>query len=556
MRRTVTWFAPLVMLVAAGCAGDEQPCETNLDCPGSQICRYDQCLEADWTDESPSGAPDATSDASMPDTEPAVEGRLRAPDTLSFDDPGTRRTFELTNAGEATLTLESHEVAGGPFSVTRLELDGTDRDIELPRELPPGDTLLVHVEYDATEPGTDRGSLTFRSDAANSPTTVDLVGRHGGCLEVEPADEMAFGLPFPDRSTTRQLELSNCGDRAPVEFSMRLTDNGDGAFGFQSPGDGAVLQPDERLALPVTFEPDAVGTTYEARIVVETNLPGRERITVDLVGTVGGDCPEPDIETLVAGTDQPVDGGEVSPGTDLLLDASGSEPNEAIEGYQWSIISTPGDAQTNFRPDNNVPAPEVSLDFAGVWTFELTLEGHERWRDCDPATVEVRTVPEEDIYVEMTWRTPGDNNPGDNRGADLDLHYLNPKASSWNEAPWDIYWRNETADWGNQSSSADDPELSSDASRAPGPEAVTHDNLNPALNGSGYTIGAHYYAPNDFGPSYATVRIFVRGELARSFQDRRLAEAGDFWKVAVIDWPSGNIYERDEMYDGFPQLLR
>lgn len=555
MYRTQLGFASLVMLVVAGCAGNEQPCETNRDCPDDQICRYNQCLQTDWTDESPGGSPDATSDASTPDTSSADEGRLRAPDRLSFDNPGTRRTFELTNTGDAALTLESSNVGGEPFSVARLEQNGAGRNIELPRELQPGEILFVHVEYNSTELGTDRGSLTFTSDAADSPKTVELVGHHEGCLDLEPDDEIALAVPSLDRPITRQLELSNCGDRGPITFTMRLTDD-DGVFGFQPPGDEAVLQPDEQLALPVTFEPDAIGETYEAEIVIETNLPDRERITVDVVGAVGADCPEPDIEPLVAGTDEPLEDGEVSPGTNVILDASGSEPAGAIDGYRWSILSRPEATRAALRPDDNGSAPEIDLDFAGVWTFELTLEGPEPWASCDPATVEIRVVPDDDIYVEMSWRTPGDNNPDDNRGADVDLHYLNPKASSWNESPWDIYWRNKTADWGAQGDPSDDPELSSDASRAPGPEAVTHNNLNPGLNGSGYTIGAHYYAPNDYGPSYVTVRIYVRGELARSFEDRELAEAFDFWEVAIIDWPSGNIYERDEMYDGFPQSPR
>ncbi|MFB6371518.1 MAG: hypothetical protein ABEN55_00035, partial [Bradymonadaceae bacterium] len=133
-------------------------------------------------------------------------------------------------------------------------------------------------------------------------------------------------------------------------------------------------------------------------------------------------------------------------------------------------------------------------------------------------------------------------------GADLDVHYLNPKGQ-WNEAPYDIFWHNKTGDWGRENYKQDDPTLDIDDTDGAGPENVNH---NEPKNSQTYSVGVYYYDDNGFGPSYATVRLYVDGKLAKEYKNKYMSGTFDFWKVGLIEWPSKNIYKRDEKFEGFP----
>ncbi len=56
----------------------------------------------------------------------------------------------------------------------------------------------------------------------------------------------------------------------------------------------------------------------------------------------------------------------------------------------------------------------------------------------------------------------------------------------------------------------------------------------------------------DYGESFATVRIFIRGELAWSFEqedgttgEKQMLAEDHFWDVAQITWPEAIVTTRD-----------
>lgn len=55
-----------------------------------------------------------------------------------------------------------------------------------------------------------------------------------------------------------------------------------------------------------------------------------------------------------------------------------------------------------------------------------------------------------------------------------------------------------------------------------------------------------------FGPSFATLRIFIHGELAWDFTedggpgDREMRAQDHFWDAAAIEWPSGRVTTRNQ----------
>jgi hypothetical protein len=84
-----------------------------------------------------------------------------------------------------------------------------------------------------------------------------------------------------------------------------------------------------------------------------------------------------------------------------------------------------------------------------------------------------------------------------------------------------------------------------------GPEIVTHESPpeETALD-----IGVYYYArkDNEPTPSSATLRAYVDGKLQQTYETDQLDELFDFWHVATIEWPDGQLAEQDEVTAGFP----
>ncbi|MFU8805490.1 MAG: hypothetical protein ACNA8W_16885, partial [Bradymonadaceae bacterium] len=127
-----------------------------------------------------------------------------------------------------------------------------------------------------------------------------------------------------------------------------------------------------------------------------------------------------------------------------------------------------------------------------------------------------------------------------------DLHYLHPQGR-WDLAPYDVFWRNREQNWGTQANPSI-ARLDIDDLYGMRPEVISHENPEDGLN---YAVGAYYYRDSGFGPSDATVLIYVNGALRGEFQNS-LPATGHFWYVGVIQWPTGNIMVRDEVRLNFP----
>ena len=83
----------------------------------------------------------------------------------------------------------------------------------------------------------------------------------------------------------------------------------------------------------------------------------------------------------------------------------------------------------------------------------------------------------------------------------------------------------------------DDPGLDRDDTDGAGPENV---NLNIPEEGLTYRVGVHYWNDHGFGPSLATVRVYIYTSLVFSVTDVELVNH-DLWEVAEIKWPSGQV---------------
>ena len=172
-------------------------------------------------------------------------------------------------------------------------------------------------------------------------------------------------------------------------------------------------------------------------------------------------------------------------------------------------------------------------------------------------------IPDEAIHVELLWDTPNDSdqtNEGPQAGADLDLHFVhqyaggpdldgNGVADGWFDDPFDCFWHNPKPKWGSFDPAVnDDPGLDRDDTDGAGPENM---NLDIPENNVTYRVGVHYWEDHGFGASYATVRIYLYGDLVYEMEDVKLLNR-DMWEVATIDWPSGNVKGIEEGFKIIP----
>lgn len=530
----------------------------------------------------------------------SLKPQINAPDQLNFTsvEPGTRqwKRFSIQNIGQVPLKITKIQKSGSSTYAVRVppaDEDGGDSgggnktmdddsdqenggpipdddakiDSELPKTLEPGEGFDLRVWFTPEDNRAEEGSITiFSNDPDNAQKKVEFIGNSGvPCLGLSHEDEINFGQSSTGKVATKTVTVENCRPRSdePLKLeNVTIAEDGGGVFGLKNqslPGDlndgqAYALDGDEATNFVVTFTPPE-NQSYSGVLKVESNDPSRRTHEIKLVGA-GSDneCPEAVAEGKVEGGSRLKTSLNTLPLETIVFDGTDSQdPDGEVERYEWSIIDRPADSTARLTPNSNVEQPELFLDLAGTYKVELVVYDDKGAASCgEQAIVEIRAVPNEDIHIQLVWDTPSDTDQTDTTGADLDLHYLNKKhAKAWNEAPWDIFWHNKTADWGEENRKADDPSLDIDDTDGAGPENVNHDE---PVTGQSYAVGVYYYDDHGFGPSYATVRIYIDSELKKEYKNKFLSGTFEFWKVGLIEWPTKNIYKRDEKSTGFPTV--
>ncbi len=380
------------------------------------------------------------------------------------------------------------------------------------------------------------------------------------CLVATPG-EVDFGAVLVGTVATQSVTLSTCSE-APVTIDAIGLDEGSAeAFSlvlgdaFEAPGGsgaiggsegGVTLAPGGAYVFEVRFAPKAaspVGVDGSAipsltRLNVGWETFGRTEVPVSAVA-IPHACPTAVIKVA--------EGEEVIPGTVLHLSGEQSYfPGMGpIQKYQWSVQQPAGSAST-FVPNANAPNPTFEANVQGVYTFSLEVWGAGDVKSCGPAQYSVIVLPDNAIRVELGWDTPGLPDTSEaGFPPDLDLHFAHPFATGydidgdavhdgWFDNPFDVYWFNPNPDWGAFGNPDDNPELHWDK----GSSEVLW--LNVPEDGMRYRVGAHYWNDHGFGPSVATVRIYVYDQLV--FESEPMAMVSrDFCEVATIDWPAGTV---------------
>ncbi|TDP71983.1 hypothetical protein DFR33_108197 [Bradymonas sediminis] len=261
-------------------------------------------------------------------------------------------------------------------------------------------------------------------------------------------------------------------------------------------------------------------------------------------------CPAPTITP--AGAQNDSSSASALPGSTIRLD--GRRDDDAVVTYQWRFVDFPYSETIAELEPKLVAHANGTADFKaealGLYTVELEVKDANGASVCPPTTAQVLVETDDQIYVELVWETPGQTDK-DASGPDLELHYKHPNGTwaQW-DPPLDIFWYVPTADWGIPGDSSDDPVMRRFIDHGPGPEAIAHKKADPLV----YSVGVYSYDDKDFGPSFATVRVYLDGELADEVPNIEMPETNHFYEVLTIDAGQQTTEYLDNHYEDFLEM--
>lgn len=419
--------------------------------------------------------------------------------------------LEIKNDGQAPLTVSGIRFDGarsGAFSigedqivVEKGEIGTVDITFEPPTYLPYTDTILVESD-----------------DPENPSVVVRLFGEgvDGPSPDIA-VNAMSFEFEdvFLGYTDEQHFMITNEGEGDLHIDAVSIDGDGAAAFSLLDDIEGQKLTSGSSLSTSIVYEPDDE-TGESATLTLTSNDPDESPIEILLVGNGGGAFAFP-----VADFDCPTD---VAPLDTVRFDGSASyDPNgyEPLE-YYWTLVSAPEESTSELTQDES--EAEILVDAAGDYSVGLIVQNSVGiFSDTELCTFEV--IPSDKIHVELFWNT-GES--------DLDLHMVR-SGSEFFEEPGDVCYCNQNPEWGDTSSDADDPTLDIDVTTGHGPE---HINIEDPAEDT-YTIYVHYFLDNGGGPTTATVRIFLEGELA--IEAYGLVENKEVWEVGTISWPDGTV---------------
>ena len=464
------------------------------------------------------------------------------------------KTVNVLNTGAADLVISRFVLGGSPGYAATIGGQTYNVDansaagivLSAPITIASGNAEKVDVTYTAAGPDAAQGSLVFFSNDAGAPNGSEVklyANLKGPCVKVNPS-RVDFGAKLVGQVAEIQVELQSCGDVDLVVSDVALVDDGGGLFGLDKGRVGALpltIAAGDSIFVPVTYLPTQVAqleagggfATDNGKLRVTSNAYLAE-LDVDLSGFgTDGSCPTAKITVR--------EGAEVLPQTVLHLSAAGSTANTgSVTGYQWTVVQ-PGGSVSTFSPSAFVAEPSFEANVVGEYIFRLKVFDSLGTESCSQAEYTVVVTSDDAIHVELLWRTPGDINETDegssptfSAGSDVDLHFLHPDAyGRYFDYDYDCFWSNPTPEWGIFSP-MDNPRLDRDDTDGGGPENL---NVNVPEQGVRYQVGVHYWNDWGYGATFATVRIYIYGQLRDQWADVRLVNF-DMWDTHYIDWPS------------------
>lgn len=482
------------------------------------------------------------------------------------------RVLQLSNVGSAPLILnEEPSYSGGEDFRVQVEarnypLRLQPYDAEKAEESPADYLLDVTVHYRPLGGGFDSGEVLVDTNDNKGTHLIPVrADADSPCIEVDRRVRNMGQVPIGGSSADR-VEVRNCGSQV-LEIDGVFFEEEDAVFrldlgSWDRNGDGQIdagapvrLSPGESDGFNIRFVP-VEERTSRTKVLITSNDPIQPQLALDVTARgAEGSCPTAVALASVRGV-----GGTARPSITavplqtVLLDGSQSstETGEVV-GWHWEVLERPPGTTVNLKPAQGDPLDQDSSKrefqplIAGDYRFELSVENDSGFQSCESAEVLIRAIPDQDLHIELVWTNPEDDDETDDFGSDVDLHLVKMGPGVWFDSIYSVYYghpnRSQDNIW-----EPEDPSLDIDVRDGMGPENITMRNPDGC---QWYAVGVHYYQER-FGTAYATVRIYVQGDLRYERPYFPLERTRNFWDVARIHWDSASaaatIIEVDELY--------
>ncbi len=183
------------------------------------------------------------------------------------------QTIQVSNPGNATLTITQASVTGSGFSTNGLNL---------PLSINPGQSSTFNAQFQPSATGSASGSISLVSNAAGSPTGVSLSGTGIAATETLSlsSTSVSFGNVDTGLSSTQTETVTNTGNASIQISQISISGTGFSLSGASVP---VTLSPSQKLTFSVIFSPTTAGGA-SGSVTVSSNAAGSPA-TIALTGS-------------------------------------------------------------------------------------------------------------------------------------------------------------------------------------------------------------------------------------------------------------------------------
>ena len=438
-----------------------------------------------------------------------------APEAVSFGEvlklyPVTQ-TVQILNAGSGSLDILDVQLKIAPEHEGVFEISGVDA-LE---SIPAGGA----AELDLTFIPEDYVRYTARLDIESSDEDqqfvemdIDGTGAKGSTPDIAvSSNSIDFGTVGTGDTGTQYFTIHNMGDGTLNILDARLED---GPFRLVTdPSDQAIAGGSEFTVI-AEYSPDDAATGHAVDLVISSTDPDEPEVTVVMLGGNGGD----DYQLPVAVINCDAIAANAPPKTVVMDGRESTDPEDADDtqplDYAWTLLARPELSRTTIRNPTE-PAPELFLDVAGVYEIELIVSDFNGIAS-EPTVCEADIVPNEELYVALSWDTPS---------SDLDLHMVPEGTDMW--SCMDCSFCTPVPSWPSPWGT---PVYALDNTSGYGPE-----NINVVNPGAiKYYLRAQYYSDHGGGESRATVSVFVNGVLIETLT--ATMNSAQRWRIGYVEF--------------------
>jgi hypothetical protein len=504
--------------------------------------------------------------------------------------PGQRaeQVVVLRNFGSSPLTIfDAPSYAGGadftlvapartyplnlePFNSEQAALDPVKYELRLTTRYSPigngadtGELRIVSNDLSDAPAGATQGTRTV-SVGANAEAPCILVDSTVRNLGQVPVGRVTANVVTVQNCGRQKLSISAIDiaeNTADLEFELDLggrDGNMDGVL-----DQSIELDPEAQTTFIIKYTPAQEGTD-RATLRINSNDPVQPALDISVVARgANGVCPVAKAGGRIRGVSSGLRNTiSAIPLQYIVLDGSASTDEDGVipnteEGYSWEIVKAPAGFAGRLVPTREDASNmdwsrrELRLLLAGEYIIRLKTRDNTGFESCNEDEVRIVAIPNEKILVELTWTNPTDPDETDEDGSDVDLHMTKMGPGRWFEAPYDVYFRNSNSGPGSDNNrlwNPESPSLDIDDINGAGPENIQMNDPAPC---QWYAVGVHYYK-QVYGTAYATVRIYINGNVVYEKLNQPLTRNGQFWDVARIHWDSGLVYDVDQLLPAAP----